>query len=126
MRQSKEEMKNEWEKEQVEVILDILETPAEKSRYKAQVRLHEIEMELDKTGPRENPPYRNKRRKLNREKIRLWDELYPNPTTSPQLIAERKEQVIPNNKKQVVKILQILKKKTSMGKKWEQNDYCEW
>lgn len=36
-----------------------------------QARLHEIEMELDKTSPWESPPYRQYRQKLNRERDRL-------------------------------------------------------
>ena len=38
---------------------------------KDRVRLHEIERELDKTDVFESPPYRNSRRKLNREKKRI-------------------------------------------------------
>lgn len=38
---------------------------------KLRVRLHEINQELDKTDTWENPPYRNARRKLNREKARI-------------------------------------------------------
>ena len=34
-------------------------------------RLHEIEKELDKTAPWEDPPYRNARRRLNREREKL-------------------------------------------------------
>lgn len=34
-------------------------------------RLREIERELDRTDPREGGPYRNKRRKLNRERERI-------------------------------------------------------
>ena len=37
-----------------------------------ELRLREIEQELDKTAPWENPPYRNERQKLNREKAGIW------------------------------------------------------
>ena len=35
------------------------------------IRLHEIDHELDKTDPWENPPYRSKRAKLIREQGKL-------------------------------------------------------
>ena len=38
---------------------------------KPEIRIHEINMELDKTAPWEDPPYRYKRQKLNRERDRL-------------------------------------------------------
>lgn len=101
----------------------------EKRKCKAQIRLHEIERELDKTDLREIPPYRNNRRKLNREKTRLRKKLglyflpkdpRPNPFPTPR----------PTRIKiQIKRILRVLE--SPIEKKWKQRNferesYSEW
>ena len=91
------------------------------------LRLHEIEMELDKTDPRESPPYRNARVKLNREKRRILrrmegadpmcavaGKLKDGKLRYNQLTEEEKR--IYRVKKSVLRILQLIDKST--GPKW--------
>ena len=92
-----------------------------------QLRLHVIEMELDKTDPRESPPYRSDRQKLNREKKRILKRVEgKDPMCAVagrqkngklqynDLSEEQKVQY--RMKKQVLRILEALGKST--GPKW--------
>lgn len=91
------------------------------------LRLHVIEMELDKTDPRESPPYRSKRQKLNREKARILRRMEgkdPMCTVAGKLkngglhyndLSERQKAQY-RVKKQVLRILEAFDKST--GPKW--------
>lgn len=116
-------------KEQVSLILDeIGSISAGGKKCAAQTRLHEIERELDKTDLRENPPYRNGRRKLNREKTRLRKlcGLY-SLSANPRPKSRSKSLSPLRIKRQVVQILKELEPLTK--KRWEQykkeGDYLE-
>ena len=92
-------------------------------RSEALTRLHEIERELDKTDPRESPPYRSVRAKLNREKSRLLRKLEGNDPIRFVLGEEgcynsltKNQKELYRVKKRVLDILTVLKK--AEGPEW--------
>lgn len=91
------------------------------------LRLHVIEGELDKTDPRESPPYRSDRQKLNREKKRILKRMEgkdPMCAVAGKLLngkrkyhnLKKKEREQYRMKKQVLRILEAVDK--SRGPKW--------
>lgn len=69
------------------------------------IRLHEIEMELDRTDLWELSPYRNKRRKLNREKKRIIRRMKGEDPSWFAAGTKRKRKELMKMKREIVSII---------------------